>query len=643
MVYLNVLVNVPAVGNKSFVYSAPEGIALPYGAKVRVSFGRFRADGYVVGEAKKPQDIEVKDILAVYDLRFLPPRRLVNLAERLADYYCVPVATMWSCLWPPVVPKKSISRLKGLLGERPGESEKELNVQSRQGLKNILVWGSKGFRWNYYVDRSKEVFKGGLGVLVLVPEIKRIEYAVRYLKEAFSDFVLIHSELSNATRRAGWLELLSGKKRIAVGTRSAVFAPVKNLGLIIIDEEESDSYKAEDLPRYSAISVAFHRAQVENCRVILGSAHPSVTIYNDVVSGRFELVKEQPASCGTRVKVQTVNILKERKSSRELITPQMMKRLKDDFLLKKRVLLFLNKRGTSSIIMCQDCGNVMMCPRCSVSLSYHATKPDLVCHTCGYRQAVPSRCPVCEGYRWKLIGFGIERAAAEFRKKFPEIPLFRLDHDALKESSVEETLRGFSKSSPSCLLATQMVLGYENFPEIRTVGVLSCDTLLNLPDFRASEKTFQILSGLWEILVRSGTGVDKEFLIQTCNPENHAIRGLTSPEEFYRQELENRKLLNYPPFGNLFKVEFSGKNLEKVRDTAVSFAEKCAIYEELIQVLGPNPSPKAKVRGLYRWQVALKGKDRKFMVSLCKSVLPEIYPTSQVKVSLDLDDPVKMD
>lgn len=656
--YFDVIVDVPALRDRRFTYRVRESVFLPYGAKVHVPFGRGQADGYVVGRVQEPEGVETKEILAVYDTRFLPPSRLLSFGCMLARHYCAPVASVWSCFWPPRVPKKPVSKIvspchpaevarrdAGAGNEEVWDLERSgegLSFLRRAGERaGYLIWGSREFRWRFYIQKIKEALEDKRGVIVVVPEVKRIESASKILEaDLGSKAAILHSGLSDAVRRRTWFEILEGQRCLVLGTRSCVFSPVKDLGLIIVDEEESESHRAEDLPRYSAPEVAMLRADWENAAVILGSCHPSVVRYSQAGAGRLVLVREDRSSLTPLVRSQVIDLLAKGRG-RGLITKEMYEELKCVFDGGKKALLFINRRGTSSTIICLDCGHAVTCKRCSVSLSYHAKKRELLCHVCGYRQPVPDVCPVCGGYRWKLVGAGTERVEEEFKKKFPQIPLFRLDQDVLEESSAETILSSFLQSSPACLVTTQLVLGYDDLLDVEAVGVLSCDSLLNLSDFRASERVFHLLSDLMEVARSSQSERRTSFLIQTYNRSHRAVQGVFDPEDFYRQELDSRRILRYPPFGHLFKVEFSGKSPERVREAALSFAARCEELEgdgELVEILGPCPAQIPKVRGQHRWQLALKAQDREALTDMCETAVSKTVLPSGVKISFEVED-----
>ncbi len=661
--YWDVIVEVPALWDRHFTYSCRSLLEIPYGAKVRVPFGASTCDGYVVGRGTPPGNLDIKEIAEIYDLRFLPPPELLYFGRLLAEGYSAPLTSVWSCFWPPVAGRKKVPDADFEQAPPPGTrpatedifspAKKEMGRPREEGLEDgcsqaVLVRGTREFRWNHYLDRIKECLEKGLQALILVPEISCIPYAAERLKSLPGDVVsVIHSELTGVTRRNAWLGVLSGEKPVALGTRSAAFLPVTGLGLIVVDEEESDFHKSPEGPFYHARTVARLRAQAAGAELLFGTSHPSVLSYRLVSEGRFSLVDQDRS--GKSVDCIVVD-LKGMPRFRGIIAPQTEQHLKQTFSLGENAFLFLNRRGDSTQVTCEDCGHVLMCPMCKAPLVRHSRNSYLVCHTCGRKESPPERCPNCGGHRWRFSGFGIERAQREFVKKFPDVPVVRIDSDTARDGPADRALQGLEGAGPVCLLGTQMALNLcRDVPRLGLVGVLSSDSLLNLPDFMASEKVYHLLCKLKELLeegrpgsaVGSAQGAKKRFVLQTLNPHHHAVAGLSDPVAFYEEELANREALGYPPFGSMFKVSFVGKQEGRVEEAAGVFAGECMKRSGDINVLGPSPAPKSKVRGNYIWQVALRGQDQKTLSKACLDAIAKASGVRGVRVSVD-SDPVSM-
>jgi primosomal protein N' (replication factor Y) len=649
---VDLIVDIPAVGDRRFTYSLPDALALPPGAKVRVPFGRGEVDGFVAGEPENPPDMRLKPVKAVYDLEFLPGHDLLALAGELAAHYCAPLSSVWSCLWPPVAPKRKIEQVSaGAPGEAPPEAAADTRTVPAHAR---LLVGGREFRWRQYLEQAREARRAGLGVLVLVPETKGIGDAFSRLEPVFpGEVAKLHSEQTGLARREAYLSLIRGERKIALGTRSAVFAPIRGLGLVIVEDEPSESYKSPDLPFYDSRTVAVIRGRLQGCDVTLGSSHPTVESYWKAAGRILERVDEFPAGDATArgetaapsvgpgggqlgesgVTTALVN-LRQVKRGKDLLSQPLLEGLRETFERGGRAILFHSRRGDSSQVTCQDCGNTLVCPRCGIPLSYHSREPALICHTCGYSEAPPDVCPACGGHRWKFAGSGIGRVDSELRRLFPDVPAFRMDRDVSKGTPAVAALRAFSAASPACLLATRMVLGFPHVPGVSTVGVVSCDTLLNLPDYRAAEKVFHLLWSLREMVDPALPG--GAFIAQTYNPEHRGVRGILDPDAFYRGELADRREFGYPPFGRFFKVQFGGRNPEKVRGAAERFVKSVLERGAAVDVLGPVPSPRPRIRGEHRWQAALRGQDPVLMGSLCRQAC-EAAGQGGVKVSVDVD------
>jgi len=638
--FYDLIVDVAAVQGRRFTYSAPDALALPRGAKVLVPFGRGEADAFVEGGAEEPPQVQLKPIKAVYDPEFMPSRDLLSLSSTVAEYYCAPLASTWSVLWPPIVPRRKPEQVVFCPGGIGGGTA-EGSGRTPGDAVAALVRGSAGFRWRHYIERASAARSNGRGVVVLVPEIKGVQEALRRLEAAFpGEVAQLHSELTGVTRREGYLSLVRGQRAVALGTRSAVFAPVRDAGLIIVDEESSESYKSPDTPFYDSRTVAIQRGRQQGCEVLLGSSHPTIDSMWKAMHGALALLEERADSpCRAAAPSRVLVNLRETRRGPDVMSQALVERLRDVFASGSRAVLFLNRRGDSAQVTCRDCGSTVVCPRCGVPLAYHAKGSSLVCHTCGFTREAPDVCPACGGHNWRFGGFGIERAESEFKRLFPGVAIFRLDKDVSREVPASAVLAAFAAARPSCLLATRMAVGFPVIPGVALVGVLSCDTLLNLPDYRASEKVFHLLSSLEEMVDGSLPGA--ALIAQTHNPDHPGVRGILDPDAFYRAELDNRRVFGYPPFKSFFVAHFSGKSPGRVRDAAQRFAALAAERGEGVEVLGPSPSMRAKVRGEYRWQVALRGPDHAVLAALCRDTLAAVGQSGAVKVSVDAD-PVDM-
>jgi primosomal protein N' (replication factor Y) len=489
----------------------------------------------------------------------------------------------------------------------------------------------------------------GKTAIVIVPEIVLTAQIVERFRERFGDAVAVmHSGLSAGERFDQWRMISRGKYQVVVGTRSAVFAPVKNLGLIVADEEHEATYKQNRSPRYHAREVAVKRARLNGAVVILGSATPSIESRYRCDLGEFRLLK-LPYRVRDR-SLPEIEIVDMREGERNgIFHPRLREEMDRATKAQDKVILFLNRRGFASFIMCRDCGLVMRCRHCAVSLTYHIKsspreKRVLKCHHCDFRVESPETCPKCGSHRIGHFGVGIQRVESETSALYPDYTIIRMDTDALStRSAYAHKLADFEATSRALLLGTQMIAKGLDFPEVTLVGVISADTALNLPDFRSAERTFQLMM---QVSGRAGRGEKPgKVVLQTYAPEHYAIESLRegSYDIFYQRELDFRKELNYPPFSNLINIVVSGKQAEEVSEVTGRLAE--FLLEKGVgrwgELLGPTEAPIPKIKANYRWHMILKGRDEGLTAFLRSAVSEFCRAKGRKSASIIVDvDPV---
>ena len=494
-----------------------------------------------------------------------------------------------------------------------------------------------------YLLTIQEVLSRGKGVIFLLPEISLSYHLYSRIKGRFGEQVaLLHSGLSLGERFDMWNLLKRGRARIAVGARSAIFAPVENLGLIIVDEEHAETYKQEEGFRYQARDLALMRGKMDNAVVILGSATPAIESFHNSLQGKSRLltlmrrVEERP--------LPKVEIIDMREVERDLgrpasLSPYLHSAIERNLAEGGQAILFLNRRGEATFVLCPDCGYSYRCPFCSVALILHQARSVLRCHYCNYSTAVPERCPHCQGARIRGFGLGTEKLERQVIKAFPGAKVARLDSDvASKRGAAERVLSDFEAGSLDILVGTQMVAKGLDFPGVTLVGVVSADTSLNLPDFRAAERTFQLLT---QVAGRAGRGrAPGRVIIQTYNPEHYSIRWASSHDYsgFYRQEVRFRKELSYPPFSRLIKLELKGgregkvkRSAQVVRDVAVKILGNRAG----ISILGPAPAPLYRIKGEYRFQIMIRGRSPSSLHKFMEELLRQVEPIKPLIVDVD--------
>jgi primosomal protein N' (replication factor Y) len=497
--------------------------------------------------------------------------------------------------------------------------------------QTFLLHGVTGSgKTQVYIEAIDEVLKRGRSAIVLVPEISLTPQMVYRFRNRFGETVAVfHSRMSAAERYDAWRRARMGTYNIVIGPRSAVFAPLKNLGLIVVDEEQEATYKQFDAaPRYNARDVAIIRATYCHGVVILGSATPSVESYHNARSGKYRLLElPERVDKAKMPAIEIVDMVRERKEvyaeARDALPKEervqlirfqvssisrLLRKKIDDRLAKKEgVILLQNRRGFAPFLECPDCGYVEMCDQCAVTLTYHLTKRILRCHYCGFVKDPPSVCPRCRGVDFKYRGFGTQRVEEELTRLFPSSKVLRMDLDTTtRKGSHDRLLKKFSEEENAILLGTQMVAKGLDFSKVTLVGVISADTQLLLPDFRSSERTFQLLA---QVAGRAGRReLAGEVIIQTLQPTHYSIRHVVQHDfnSFYEEELQFREELDYPPFSHIILVEFKGGNEKEVARHADRFAQSLRRTNSHMVILGPAPAALSKLRGQYRWHILVK-------------------------------------
>ena len=491
----------------------------------------------------------------------------------------------------------------------------------------FLLYGITGSgKTEIYMQSIQKVLEEGREGIVLVPEISLTPQMVNRFKGRFGDEVaVLHSGLSIGEKYDEWRKIQRKEVRVAVGARSAIFAPFENLGIIIIDEEHETSYKQEDNPRYHARDVAIERARTHNCPVILGSATPSLETFARAKKGVYQLLTlSKRMNDQSLPTVDIVDMREElREGNRTMFSRVLYDKLQDRLMKKEQTVLFLNKRGHSSFVMCRDCGYVIQCPNCDISLTYHRYQQQMKCHYCGYEAVVPTICPECTSEHIRYFGTGTQKVEEELGKIFPEARVIRMDVDTTsRKGSHEKLLTAFEEGKADILLGTQMIAKGLDFPNITLVGVLSADTMLHLPDFRSSEKTFQLLT---QVSGRAGRHeLAGEVVIQTYSPEHYSIELASQQDfdQFYQKEMMIRKIHQYPPFYYLALITVSHEELMKVVDVTEKISVTLSSrLSKGAHILGPVACPIPRINNKYRYQCIVKYKKEPKLTQTLKMIL----------------------
>jgi primosomal protein N' (replication factor Y) len=484
-----------------------------------------------------------------------------------------------------------------------------------------------------YLQAIAEVLKDDGGVMCLAPEIALTPQLFSRFMQRFPDeeIALMHSGVSNSVRYDQWRRICRGDVRIVIGARSAIFAPVRNLRLIIVDEEHDGSYKQDERMRYSARDLAIVKARQQGAVAVLGTATPSIQSYFNAKAGKYgylrlpQRVADRPLPA---VEIVDMKTQKDEKGRSPVLSRLLMQAIDETLRARRQTLLFLNRRGFNTFLFCPDCGHVFRCLNCSVSLSHHAAEGKLKCHYCDLAVPVPLACPACGGSRISSYGVGTERVEAEVKKAFPHARVARMDSDTTATGGAHgRILQSLERFEIDILVGTQMITKGHDFPHVTLVGVISADGALNMPDFRAAEKTFQILT---QVAGRGGRGEDPgRVVIQTFNPDQSAIlRAREHDDEgFYADELPIRRSLSYPPFSRMINLQMSSLDREKGGESVGRIAEYARLRNRdapktaRVEIIGPAEAPIARIRGRHRWQMLLLGKESRALHGLVRAIL----------------------
>ncbi|MGI5092222.1 replication restart helicase PriA [Treponema socranskii] len=659
MIYLDVVLNVPV--NRSFTYSytPDEKTKAEIGMRVEVPFGNRKLTGFITGICDTaPDDVPKEKIRAVrriVDDEPILTAELFTLAKWMADYYLCPLGEIVSAMIPSGR-RETGSGGFSFTDDIPSVEAHDLSDEQRQAVSDILSAKTKHARFHYvygptgsgktevFLRVAEDVLAQNKGVIYLVPEIGLTPQVIRAVRSRFGNTAaVLHSGLTQSRKFSEWKRILRKEARVVVGARSAVFAPVPDLGLIIIDEEHDASYKSGTTPRYHARQVAMYRASRNAIPLVMGSATPSVESWHLMNEGslvRHTLTKRLAG--GAMPEIARIDLTKEKTDG--CLSRSLANEIRTTLNLKKQTILFLNRRGFTHFFRCGDCGYEMTCKNCSVPMTYHKSERRLRCHYCGWSVEPPESCPACGSLNIGYSGFGTEYIEAETKAKFPNAKIVRIDTDALtKRGELEEKLAAFGRGEYDIMLGTQMVAKGLNFPNLRLVGIVLADTGLHIPDFRASERTFSLIT---QVAGRAGRFFpDGKVLVQTYNPSREPVALACSgdTEKFYAYELGERKLLGFPPFSRLVRLVFRSADKNAAEETAAAGAKllsdevKKMRFENAVEILGPAECPILKISQNYRYHLLLRGSDIRPLQKAARTLLFGYSHAQSVYIECDVD------
>ncbi|MCC7519755.1 MAG: primosomal protein N' [Verrucomicrobiae bacterium] len=693
--------------NQEFDYFVPPSLAsrVVEGARVRVPFGRRVLDGTVV--ALRPNGVASECVVLkpVYDVIGDTPvlsAPVLQLARWMSAYYLCPLDLCLRAAAPSVVRRRASMRkvkpradpeldeaFAATLPSRPlpltpaqaAALERVCAVARAKSPKPILLFGVTGSgKTEVYLQAIADVLRAGKGAIVLVPEISLTPQTVERFRARFAlatpshapssgarletdadsaaatppaearksetahPLAVLHSGLSEGERFREWQRIRSGEARIVIGARSAVFAPVRDLGLLVVDEEHEATYKQEEMPRYHARDVAVMRGRLEGAAVVLGSATPSLESFHNARAGKYELCRLPERIDGRklpRVRVVDMRVEILRQKGLSVFSQSLHDAILTRLERGEQIILYLNRRGYSASLLCRKCGYVAICPDCSVALAYHRADQILLCHFCGHRQPAPRLCPQpeCRDPSIRFQGFGTEKLEEAVKTCFPQARVARMDSDTMTgRADYERTLLRFRMGRLDLLLGTQMIAKGLDFPRVTLVGIVYADLGLHLPDFRAGERTFQQIT---QVAGRAGRGdLEGEVIVQSFTPHHSAIQFGRRQDfvGFYEEETRFREQLDYPPFNHLTKIEFTSAQTSKAEFAAKKFRE--ALERRIgssVRLLGPSPAPIARLRGRHRFHLLLRDSRRKGRKEEIGEMLADWPRDGDVRVTVDVD------
>ncbi len=659
-------VALPLPLRRSFSYRLPVDMPLPEpGARVRVPFGAGQETGFVLAALSEAQldpglrrnPSRIKEVVELLDEHSWLDASLLRLARWMEDYYGAGLGEVLRSM----VPVKAMKRPRAAEAEAlpAPDRPRQLNpdqaaaltalcaVLDERSYNSFLLHGVTGSgKTEVYLQAIAHCLAGDRQAIVLVPEISLTPQAARRFRRRLGEGVgVFHSGLNASERHAVWRRIHEGEIRVVLGPRSAIFAPFPRLGLVVIDEEHDGSYKQTEKPRYHARSVALMRAREAGAVVLMGSATPSLESVHNVELGKHSrLDLPERVGGGQRPALEIVGL----KEEDGLLSTPLQEALAECLERGEKAMLLLNLRGHSRLRLCRDCGEMRRCERCEIPLTYHSRRERLICHYCGLERRPDPRCPACASGRWVLLGAGTQQLEMELSLRFPGLPVHRMDFDSTRRRGAHaEILASFGEPGPALLMGTQMIAKGHHFPEVTLVGVVSADTGLFMPDFRAAERSWQLLE---QVAGRSGRGEQAgRVLVQTFNPEHPVLTALAENElpHLMEEELHDRRALGYPPFRRLTSLTISGPE-ESVAELAA--AQLLRDFQahwpgppqgEALDFLGPAEAFPAKLKNRYRRQILIKGsldrEQKQALPQLFNEIAKKMKRTGALSLDLDID------
>ncbi|MAF90073.1 MAG: primosomal protein N' [Bdellovibrionaceae bacterium] len=638
---------------------------LKRGSKVKVPLGRGnrKVDGIILGEEPQAEGVKYKCIAEIDPEIPELPETYIKWAEWVASYYHYPIGQVFSNFSPPLKKGGRKTKKKSPIPEVEQVEPHPLNEIQQKIINDIadcdgfaahLLFGVTGSgKTEVYLEEFQKTIEAGKQALFLLPEISLTPQLLRRFSERFGDkLAVIHSQLTDRERTNQWWSMIDGQKQILIGARSALFCPIPNLGLIVVDEEHESSYKQEEKLKYNARDAAVYLAKLNNIPIILGSATPSLETWQNAVAGRYKLhkmtkrISERPLP-----EVKIIDLREEQIAKKDnpddlpfWMSKDLHFELNERLERREQSALFLNRRGISQSVICDNCGESRECPNCAIGLSLHA-KSHLLCHYCDYHEQLREVCKSCGEGEMIPLGLGTEKMEEDLKKLFPKARLARADRDEItNREDMELLIENIENHEVDILIGTQMIAKGLDFPNLSLVSLVLADIGFNIPDFRSAERSFQLIT---QVSGRAGRHeIPGLVLLQTYNPDHSSVQFAKTAdfEGFAAEELELRKELNYPPFGKIASIRLQGLDLYKVENAAKELAARAEYLQEnfkdygKVQVLGPSPAPLFKLRSKFRYHILIKAPSANLIQHFCNNLLKkQDWLPSGVQLLTDID------
>ena len=664
--YVEVLTQISAKAvDQYYVYSVPEVFRnnIKIGIRVRIPFGKMELEGFVMNILNDTDydKSKIRDISDVVDDRPVLNKEMILLGKYMSKHLLCSLVSAYQVMLPKALKAKvntnikikynkyleedkrysytGISNYKRVVLNEEQEKAKDIVVNSFGDANTYLLYGVTGSgKTEVYMSIIEEALKLGKEAIMLVPEISLTPQVVGKFISRFGDVVaVLHSKLSDTERYDEYRKITTGEAKIVIGTRSAIFVPFNNIGVIIIDEEHTSSYKQENHPRYNAKDIAILRSKYHKCPVVMGSATPSLESFARAGNKVYKLlVLSKRPSSSTMPNVEIIDMKEEVKKGNFILSDTLKCKIKEKLDRKEQSIILLNRRGYSSIISCRECGYTEKCPKCDVTYTYHKTSNNLKCHYCGTAKVPSKVCPKC-GSKLRDFGLGTEKLEEELNKLF-KARIVRMDVDTTsKKGEHQKIIDDFGEHKYDILIGTQMIAKGLDFPLVTLVGVVSVDSSLMAPDFRASENTFQLLS---QVAGRAGRSTSKgEVIIQTYNPDHYSIMLAKNHDylKFYKEEMSIRKMLKYPPYYYLALVSISSRDYEGGFKEANKIGNYLRSKLGNSIILGPTTSSAFKINNIYHYQIIIKYQREDNLISTLNFIIDMYKNNNKIDVEVDFN------